>query len=85
MVAIKIFLFFLFANFKIFLCAIGTFSIPISFDKSPLSIKKFFPFLKIEDKLLIAALVYNLNILFSLGKILKNFLISSSEFTKDRA
>ena len=69
----------------IFLWAIGIFSIFIDFDKSPLSIRKLFANLKNLPIFLTACLDSILKILFSLGRILLNLLISSTVFVNDNA
>ena len=61
------------------------FSIPISLDKSPLSIKKFFCFWKREFTEFNPFFVSILKYLFSVGNILQNLLMSFTEFVKDRA
>ena len=57
----------------------------ISFDKSPLSIKKLSPNLRNFSNPLIAFFVSILKILFLFSKILLNFLISLIELVNERA
>jgi len=74
-----------FLDLKIFLCAKGIFSIDISFDKSPLSIKKLLAIFFNNLKLFKACKVSILYIFFSLGSNFENFTMSLTEFVNDKA